>query len=233
MKRIETDDGDIISQLAQVRSSGTLPGNGDGPVISGFEAVFKDACRSPRVIRLLLQREFEFEAEIDASDLAGDEAGVLAEAWPAATFVVPNYSSMVAWSAKFAAEADAGKTVVAVIPARTNTSWFHANVLSRASELRFIRGRMTFAGHSKQSPFPDAIAVYRGVRADSGEATGARATSDVRRGRRDLQIAAVPAGDTVGIHASTTDQQGAKHGHFFRAVSRRARRQSQKDDDTS
>ena len=50
--------------------------------------------------------------------------------------------------------------VVGLLPARTNTSWFHDYVLDKA-EIRFIRGKLTFAGYKWQAPFPSMIVIWR------------------------------------------------------------------------
>lgn len=49
--------------------------------------------------------------------------------------------------------------VVALLPARTNTSWFHEFVWKK-SEIRFIRGKLTFAGYKWQAPFPSMIVIF-------------------------------------------------------------------------
>lgn len=36
-----------------------------------------------------------------------------------------------------------------LLPARTDTKWFHDYVLGKASEIRFIKGRLRFSGYSR------------------------------------------------------------------------------------
>lgn len=50
--------------------------------------------------------------------------------------------------------------VVCLLPARTDTRWWHTYVQD-AAEVRFIRGRMRFSGHKVNAPFPCAIVVFR------------------------------------------------------------------------
>jgi len=56
-------------------------------------------------------------------------------------------------------------TVVLLIPARTDTTYFHEYILGKA-EIRFLRGRLKFTdenGTAKDAaPFPSLIAIYRG-----------------------------------------------------------------------
>lgn len=53
------------------------------------------------------------------------------------------------------------KTVVMLIPARTDTKWFHDYILHR-SEIRFVRGRLKFGGSKNNAPFPSMVVVFRG-----------------------------------------------------------------------
>ena len=65
--------------------------------------------------------------------------------------------------------------VVALLPARVDTAWWHKYVM-RAAEVRFIKGRVTYgkgeAGHN--APFPSAVVVF-----DRGQ-TGTRFRSQDR-----------------------------------------------------
>lgn len=56
--------------------------------------------------------------------------------------------------------AEASAIVVCLVPARTDTKWFHDWVLNRA-EIRFIRGRLHFNGSKNSAPFPSMLAIYR------------------------------------------------------------------------
>lgn len=59
-----------------------------------------------------------------------------------------------------------GTQCVLLIPARTDTAYWHDWIFGKASEIRFLRGRVKFVGEdgeSKQSaPFPSAVVIYRG-----------------------------------------------------------------------
>jgi site-specific DNA-methyltransferase (adenine-specific) len=62
-----------------------------------------------------------------------------------------------------------GATVVMLIPARTDTTYWHDYIFDKA-EIRFLRGRIKFKdkqGITRDSaPFPSAIIVFRGVKND-------------------------------------------------------------------
>jgi phage N-6-adenine-methyltransferase len=53
---------------------------------------------------------------------------------------------------------------VALLPARTDTKWFHDYILGKA-EIRFIKGRLKFVGeqkgHSGSAPFPSMIVIFK------------------------------------------------------------------------
>lgn len=51
--------------------------------------------------------------------------------------------------------------VVMLVPARTDTKWFHDYVYNRA-EIRFIKGRLTFGDSTEHAPFPSVVVIYRG-----------------------------------------------------------------------
>lgn len=55
--------------------------------------------------------------------------------------------------------------VVMLIPARTDTSYFHEYIFGKADEVRFLRGRIKFldqAGNSSDAaPFPSTVVVWR------------------------------------------------------------------------
>lgn len=53
-----------------------------------------------------------------------------------------------------------GTVVVMLIPARTDTQYFHDYIQHR-SEVRFIRGRLKFGEAENGAPFPSMIVVYR------------------------------------------------------------------------
>lgn len=51
--------------------------------------------------------------------------------------------------------------VVCLLPARTDTRWFHDFVLGKA-EIRFVRGRLKFGGGKDAAPFPSIVVIYGG-----------------------------------------------------------------------
>ena len=51
-------------------------------------------------------------------------------------------------------------TVVMLIPARTDTKYFHEFIYHQAKEIRFIKGRLKFGSAKNSAPFPSMIVVF-------------------------------------------------------------------------
>lgn len=58
-----------------------------------------------------------------------------------------------------------GATVVLLIPARTDTAWWHD--YAAFGEVTFVRGRLKFNDGKDSAPFPSAIVVFRAVQISS------------------------------------------------------------------
>jgi phage N-6-adenine-methyltransferase len=90
----------------------------------------------------------------------------LSQSWAAErVFMNPPYGrSIAAWMQKAHAESRRAHVVVALVPARTDTSWWHEHVIAAGAEVRFLRGRIRFeqGGIPRDAaPFPSAVIVYR------------------------------------------------------------------------
>lgn len=68
---------------------------------------------------------------------------------------------MPAWVRKCSEEAKKPDTlVVMLIPARTDTSYFHDYIYKKAREIRFIRGRLHYNDAKQAAPFPSMIVIF-------------------------------------------------------------------------
>lgn len=86
----------------------------------------------------------------------------LSSEWGTCTFVNPPYSEIELWCNKAVREWGKGKTVVMLIPSRTDTRYWHDYIM-KASEIRFCRGRLRFGGAANSAPFPSAIIIFKGL----------------------------------------------------------------------
>lgn len=50
--------------------------------------------------------------------------------------------------------------VVCLLPARTDTKWFHDYIYNKA-ETRFIKGRLKFGGSKNSAPFPSMVVIFK------------------------------------------------------------------------
>lgn len=51
-------------------------------------------------------------------------------------------------------------TVVMLIPARTDTKYFHEFIYHKATEIRFIKGRLKFGDSKNSAPFPSMVVIF-------------------------------------------------------------------------
>lgn len=78
-------------------------------------------------------------------------------------FCNPPYGKEIRKFVKRCYELSKYNTIVMLIPARTDTSYFHDYIYHKA-QIRFIRGRIKFIGNQKGSgsaPFPSMIVIFR------------------------------------------------------------------------
>lgn len=80
----------------------------------------------------------------------------------------PPFGSQGKWVQKAYEESLNGITVVCLLPARTNTNWWHDYCMT--GEIRFIRGRPKFKGAKHGLPQPLAIVIF-GVKTRTGHIT--------------------------------------------------------------
>lgn len=64
------------------------------------------------------------------------------------------------WVKKAYDESLKGVTTVALLPARTDTSWFH-NYIHNKNEVRFLKGRVKFVDAPSTAPFPSMIVIFK------------------------------------------------------------------------
>lgn len=78
-------------------------------------------------------------------------------------FMNPPYGRVISdWVRKAYEESTKGALVVALIPARTDTRYWHDYVM-RAKEIRLVKGRLKFGDGRNSAPFPSAVVIWDGV----------------------------------------------------------------------
>lgn len=91
----------------------------------------------------------------------------LSQDWTGVCWCNPPYGRQIGrWVRKAFFSSVHGATVVMLLPARTDTSWFHDYILHR-SEVRFLRGRVRFrAGGADidRAPFPSMLVIFKAIK---------------------------------------------------------------------
>lgn len=115
-----------------------------------------------------LNAEFDFTLDVCASEknkkcsryFSKEEDG-LSKFWEGVCFMNPPYGKEISkWIKKAYESAGDGTIVVGLLPARTDTKYFHEYVYHKA-EIRFIRGRLKFGNSKNSAPFPSMIVIWK------------------------------------------------------------------------
>jgi phage N-6-adenine-methyltransferase len=114
----------------------------------------------------VLNEEFEFTLDVCADEknrkvlkYISIEQDALKQDWIGKCWMNPPYKDIKKWVIKAYNESiKHGSIIVCLIPARTNTSWWHDYCMK--GEIRFIKGRPKFEGCIHGLPQPLAIVVF-------------------------------------------------------------------------
>jgi phage N-6-adenine-methyltransferase len=85
------------------------------------------------------------------------ETNGLAQEWRGMCWCNPPYGRTIGKWIEKAVKSDAD--VVMLLPARTDTKWFHDFVLPYG-KIQFLKGRLKFGGCKNSAPFPSMIVVF-------------------------------------------------------------------------
>jgi phage N-6-adenine-methyltransferase len=89
----------------------------------------------------------------------------LAQTWTGRVWMNPPYGRAVPnWMGKaWESSQTTAEIVVCLVPARTDTAWWHEFAVQ--GEIEFLRGRLKFGSLTNSAPFPSAVVVFRNARA--------------------------------------------------------------------
>lgn len=133
-------------------------------------------CCTPQAFFDKLNAEFNFVLDAAATDKSAKcrlyftlEKNGLMQDWncDGAVFCNPPYGREIKmWVKKAYEESIRSKyPIVLLVPARTDTSWFHDYIYQKA-EIRFIQGRMKFTDEDRNkynsAPFSSMVVIFRG-----------------------------------------------------------------------
>jgi phage N-6-adenine-methyltransferase len=109
-----------------------------------------------------LNQEFNFTLDVCAipenakcESFFTPEMNSLKQEWTGVCWCNPPYGRELGkWVEKAYIASTYGTTVVMLIPARTDTQWFHKYIYNKENvEIRFVKGRLKFGGGKKCSSF--------------------------------------------------------------------------------
>jgi phage N-6-adenine-methyltransferase len=135
-----------------------------------------DQWSTPTDLFATLDHEFGFtlDAAADATNARclnyyTREMDGLKQTWTGVVWCNPPYGRQIGrWVAKASESAATGATVVMLLPARTDTKWWHQHIWNLETSgpragvtLRFIKGRLKFGNSKAGAPFPSVICVFR------------------------------------------------------------------------
>ena len=123
---------------------------------------------TPQALFDKLDAEFGFNLDVCATEetakcgryfTPADDG--LSQTWESVCWMNSPYGRAIAkWMRKAFDESQLGATVVCLVPARTDTTWWHD--YATRGEIRFLRGRLKFGGTEHSAPFPSAVVIFRG-----------------------------------------------------------------------
>lgn len=145
---------------------------------------------TPESMFLPLDAEFHFTLDVCANEknkkcvlylpehvdaLSVSWASLGTEGYPSRCWMNPPFGKQGKWVKKAYEESRKGATVVCLLPARTNTNWWHDYCMK--GEVRFIRGRPKFKGAKHGLPQPLAIVIFIGTHRNQRKAKYGRKIS--------------------------------------------------------
>jgi phage N-6-adenine-methyltransferase len=121
-----------------------------------------------------LHAEFDFQLDVCAIPENAKclryftpEQDGLAQKWEGVCYMNPPYGREIGgWMKKAYESSLEGATLVCLLPSRTDTAWWH-DYVTKAAEIRFLRGRLKFNDSKGSAPFPSVIVIFKNVK-DSG-----------------------------------------------------------------
>ena len=127
-----------------------------------------DMWATPQVFFDQLNEEFHFTVDVCAipenakcEKFFTPEINGLKQEWEGVCWCNPPYGREIGkWVEKAYIASTWGATVVMLLPARTDTKWFHEYIYNK-SEIRFVKGRLKFGNSKTAAPFPSMVVIFK------------------------------------------------------------------------
>lgn len=124
--------------------------------LKGFVSSHKQDWKTPKKVYRWLNNIWKFD--FDPCPVNPKFDGLNVE-WGKSNYVNPPFNQMGKWVEKAYSEYLKGKKVIMLIPARTDTAYFH-KYLMRAAQIWFIKGRLKYDDGKNPAPFPTMIVIF-------------------------------------------------------------------------
>ena len=135
---------------------------------SGLMSSNSDCWETPQELFDELNQKYNFDVDVCAlpenakcTNYFTPEIDGLKQEWIGTCWMNPPYGREIGkWMKKAYESSLNGAKVVCLVPARTDTAWWHDYAVN--GEIEFIRGRLKFGDSKNSAPFPSAIVVFGG-----------------------------------------------------------------------
>lgn len=126
-----------------------------------------DMWETPQPFFDVWNAKFRFDLDVCATDENAKcahyytkENDGLSKRWVGTVWMNPPYGKeIIKWMKKaYESARDGDATVVCLVPARTDTAWWHDYAMK--GDITFIRGRLKFGNAKNSAPFPSAVVVF-------------------------------------------------------------------------
>jgi phage N-6-adenine-methyltransferase len=169
----------------QQYSSNTVDGltssqNGTKPLVSGSfigRTITKgmmssntDLWETPQALFDKYNEQYNFNLDVCALPVNAKcekyftpEIDGLKQEWEGVCWMNPPYGREIGkWVKKAYNEAQKGNTIVALLPARTDTKWFHDWIyMMYGVKYELLKGRLKFGNSKNSAPFPSMVVVFK------------------------------------------------------------------------
>ena len=129
-----------------------------------------DEWGTPNNLFIKLDKKYNFTIDVAASKrnykckkyYTKEDNGLFKDWSNEVVWCNPPYSEIDLWVQKCYEESGKSKLIALLIPARTDTKYFHKYIYNKA-ELIFIKGRLRFTNPNKSgsAPFPSMLVIYK------------------------------------------------------------------------
>ena len=142
-------------------------------ITTGLFTSNTDLWATPQYFFDKLNQRFNFDLDVCAlpenakcDKYFTPEIDGLKQDWNGTCFMNPPYGREIGkWVEKAYNESQKGNVIVALLPARTDTKWFHDHIyMMYGVEFELLKGKLKFGNSKNSAPFPSMVVVFKSNR---------------------------------------------------------------------